>query len=362
MLLSPEKNIFISPTAFKESLSARGLSEFIQSYLFNRGFRNLSYFPGSDGGNSFLEALSAGYEGKFVKIQIPLIAARTTVDENIFLFNDEKTAAIETASVIGLERVPLAKRHPLQLNSKPLGIAIRKIQSLFPSVSKVWIGLGGTATIDLGAGLLEGLGFQFLDESGKQISAIPSNFDQISSVVPSSEPVPELHFYYDVKVPIRSESGSFIRVYGPQKGLEPKEVTVLEKSSARLINLFGLNSLLTGAGGALALFPEKVLKTKFLPGTKEISALHSFKTQFEKADIIITGEGRLDSQSFQGKWVTAFLDSEKPVLCLCGQVESGLKLPQNWIVASISELESDPEKSKQQVKSHLRTLLDRYIV
>lgn len=361
MLLSPEKSIFISPAAFKECLSARGLSEFIQSYLFNRGFKNLNYFPGSDGGNSFLEALSAGFDGKFVKIPIPLIAGHSTFEENIFIFSDKKTVAIETASVIGLERVPVPKRHPLQLNSMPLGVAIRKVQSLFPEVSEIWIGLGGTATIDMGAGLLEGLGFCFLDESGQTVKPIPENFDRINSILPSPDPVPDLHFFYDVKVPVRSESGSFIRVYGPQKGLKLSDIPTLEKSAARLINLFGLNSLLTGAGGGLALFPEKYLKTRFFHGTREISHLEKFTSKLEKADLIITGEGRLDSQSIQGKWVTAFLNTEKPVLCLCGQVETGLKLPPNWTIASISELETDTEKAKQQAKSHLRTLLDRFI-
>lgn len=361
MLLAPEKNIFISPAAFKECLSARGLCEFIQSYLFNRGFNNLNFFPGSDGGNSFLEALAAGNEGEFARISVPLIAGHTAFEENVFILSGGKSVAVETASVIGLERVPASKRYPLQLNSFPLGIAIRKIQSLVPSVSEIRIGLGGTATIDLGAGLLEGLGFQFLDSNGTQISAIPANFDLIASIVPATDPVPELHFYYDVKVPIRSESGSFIRVYGPQKGLEPNEIPVLEKSSSRLINVFGLNSLLTGAGGGLALFSEKFLKTRFFHGTAEISGLEKFASKLKSADLIITGEGRLDAQSFQGKWVTAFLDTSKPVLCLCGQVEAGLKLPPNWTVASISELESDPEKSKKQVKSHLRTLLDRFI-
>lgn len=357
MVLSPDSRIFISPTSFKESITARGLTELIQSWLFNQGFRNLTSFPGSDGGNGFLDSLSAGLDGRFIQINIPLIGAKTHIQEQVFLFDEGKKAAIETASVIGLERIPPGKRNPLTYHSGPLGYAVKTLTASFPDLSEIWIGVGGTATVDLGAGLLHGLGFLFLDGDGNRVNPVPSDFNRISKLVPPAEQFPRLVFHFDVHVQSKPGRGSFARVYGPQKGLFSEGISQIERETVRMADQFNLDLSLTGAGGGLGLFPSRFLSAEFVHGTARISGLKAFSDRFTQADLYITGEGRLDSQSLQGKWVSAFLKTEKPVLCICGSSETGLDLPPNWTVFSLDRLEPDREKAIRQVKPLIRRIL-----
>jgi len=361
MVLSPGQSVFISPTAFKESISARGLTELIQSWLFNQGFRNLTSFPGSDGGNGFLDSLSAGLDGRFIQINIPMIGAKTHIQEQVFLFDEGKKAAIETASAIGLERIPPGKRNPLTCHSGPLGFAIKTLKASVPNLSEIWIGVGGTATVDLGAGLLHELGFMFLDRDGNRVNPVPSDFNRISKLVPPAEQFPRLVFHFDVHVPSKPGQGSFIRTYGPQKGLLPEGVSLIERETDRLADQFNLDLSLTGAGGGLGLFPSRFLSSEFIHGTARISGLKAFSDRFARADLYITGEGRLDSQSLQGKWVSAFLKTEKPVLCICGSAETGLDLPQNWTVVPLDQVEPDREKSIRQVKPLIRRILGNLV-
>lgn len=360
-LLDPNKTIFISPTAFKDCITSRGLTEFIKSYLWNRGFRNLKSFPGSDGGNGFLDSVSTLFEGEFHQIKVPSLSGPGFHAENIFIINGKNIAVIETASVIGIEKIPVDQRNPFNYTSKPLGFLIRKIQSQFSGINQIWIGIGGTATIDFGMGILDELGFQFSDESGKTLSPSLENFHLINQIEPPQNTSVELTFFYDIFISSSTREKSFFEIYGPQKGLKKDQIPILENRFFEFCKRLHLNQNVTGAGGALGLLPSKYLKTEFIKGTDFFGENEKFKNQLLSSEIIITGEGKLDDQTFQGKWISRFLQSEIPVLCITGKNETTKTLPPNWTVEELSQLESNREKSIRNAKILIRTILDKHI-
>lgn len=359
MRLEINKHIFISPTAFKDCISARGLTEMIKSYLWNRGFRNLTSFVGSDGGNGFLDAMSEIYENKFLQIKVPSLLGSQTRTENILLF--DSGIAIETASVIGIEQIPEQKRNVFSYTSYPLGVLIRNCLTKFPDKITFHIGIGGTATLDFGLGLLHGLGFTFLDNQKNRIIPTLENCGDIYEIIPIESNKLSFVFYQDVHVPIQSASYSFIEIFGTQKGLNKHQIDNVKYTLNNLISRFSLSTDISGCGGALALFPSKYFPVSFVQGTTYFSTQTIFQEKLVSADIIITGEGKLDESTLLGKWSSQFLTTKKNVLVLTGSVSENLTLPDNWTVESLQSYEPDKQKSIRLVKPLIRTILDKYI-
>lgn len=359
MVLEKNKTIFISPTAFKDSISARGLTEFIKSYLWNRGFFNLSSFVGSDGGNGFLDAMAEIHDRNFIQVNVPGLLGHGTRTENVLRVRDG--FALETSSVIGIEQVNESARNVYSYTSYPLGVLIKNLCEKFPEIATFHIGVGGTATLDFGIGMLAGLGFRFYDINGQSISPTLSNLASITSIVPAEYKELNIVFYQDVHVDIVSDKESFIEVFGPQKGLKPNQIVELKQVLALMTERFELNTSISGCGGGLGLFPSKYLKTGFASGTSYFTDSFQFAEKYKAADLIITGEGRLDQTTFKGKWCSAFLDSEKPVLCLTGMETENLTIPKLWEVESLQKIEPDRMKSIRQVKPIIREILDKHI-
>ena len=359
MVLDKNKIILVSPTAFKDCISARGLTEFIKSYLWNRGYKNLTSFIGSDGGNGFLDAMTEIHAGSYIQIQAPALLGNGTRKENVLIMKDD--AAIETASVIGIEQIPESNRNIFSYTSYPLGVLIKNLKKLYPNLTTFHIGIGGTATLDFGIGMLHGLGFRFFDENNNLITPSLHNFSKIMKIEPSDVLNTSIIFYQDVHVSLFSESQSFIDIFGPQKGLLPDQISGFKNVLGLLCDRFSLDKSISGCGGALGLFPSKYLNVKFISGMEHFSKSKSFVDRLNESDFIITGEGRLDESTLKGKWCSAFLQTDKPVLYISGSQSENLTLPNNWISESLQNYEPDKRKSIQLAKPLIRGILDNYI-
>lgn len=359
MLLDKRQNIFISPAAFKDCISARGLTEFIKSYLWNRGFKNLTSFIGSDGGNGFLDAMTEIHDGSYIQVQVPNLLGSGTRKENVLVTGN--SAAIETASVIGIEQIAEHQRNVFSYTSYPLGVLIRNLKRLHPTLTTFHIGIGGTATMDFGIGMLHGLGFQFFDENDNLIIPALNNLSDIMKIRPIENFDITVTFYEDVHVDIFSESQSFVDIFGPQKGLKPDQVTELKSLLGLLTKRFELDSTISGCGGALGLFPSKFMNVKFISGTKYFSESKVFIDRLNQSDIVITGEGRLDDSTFRGKWCSAFLKTDKPILCISGSKSTDLTFSEKWKFESLQNIEPDRRKSIKLAKPLIRGILDKYI-
>jgi glycerate kinase len=264
--------------------------------------------PVADGGDGTLSALveSCGGEIREEIVEGPL---GEQVRAKWGLIDGQKTAIIEMAGASGLKLVPREKRNPMLTSSYGTGQLISA--ALEAGVEKVIIGIGGSATVDGGMGMLSALGVKFLNAQGEILKGRGADLGKIEDI-DCTELNPKIQgvkflVASDVTSPLIGEQGA-ARVFGPQKGAAPEMVEILEKGMlhyARKVNRFSGKDMryipgagaAGGMGAALMVFLGAELKTGI---TLILEAAH-FREMLEGASLVITGEGRLDSQTAAGK-------------------------------------------------------------
>jgi glycerate kinase len=290
--------VLIIPDKFKGTLTARQAAEAIAGgWHRSRPDDTLDLLPMSDGGDGFGEVMGR------------LLGARSqntaTVDVDHRPMSarwwwqpTERTAVIESAEVIGLAMV--GPGDPMARDTFGLGAVLRAAAG----ASRTVIGVGGSATNDGGFGVARGLGWRFLDRSGSEIERW-TDLEHLERIeAPASGPdLGEVIVAVDVRNPLLGPQGCS-RVYGPQKGLSDPEAA--ERPLARLAVVVGSDvAALPGAGAAgglgfgLAVFAGATLH----PGFDVFAAAAHVAQHMDDADLVITGEGALDRQSFMGKGV-----------------------------------------------------------
>lgn len=300
--------IVIAPDSFKESLSAREVAEQIAAG-FREVFPDADYalVPLADGGEGTVQAMVAATGGRLVPLRVtgPL---GTAVDAYYGLTGDGGTAIIEMAAASGLMLVPPGQRNPLLTTSFGTGELI--LAALNEGVSRIIIGIGGSATNDGGAGMLQALGMGLFDGAGEAIGfggADLARLDRVDAagLDPRLSGV-SIQVACDVKNPLLGESGASV-VFGPQKGATPDMVTRLEANLAHYAGLIsrdlGRQVATTPGSGAAGGMGAALLALggRLRPGIEIVLDAVGFEAIACDADLIITGEGRLDSQTVSGK-------------------------------------------------------------
>ncbi|WPJ96946.1 glycerate kinase [Coraliomargarita algicola] len=280
--------------------------------------------PLTDGGEGFCPILSQSVGGymEFHKVCGPLgeevEAPLGWVEvENIpesarqFLgIQSGKLAIIEMASVAGLEQVPAAQRHPGHCTTRGVGELIRI--AVAEEANAILLGIGGSATSDLGLGALEALGLNFCPSG--QIT--PAQWDAIDTITGSIElDVPPIYIACDVENPLLGAQGA-AAVYGPQKGLAPDEIDAFDDASARvakqLCHFFKqaesrLKVPGSGAAGGLGFGLNVAFEASYVPGFELVTAWLDLASKIKNADLVLTGEGKFDTSSLAGKGPYALL-------------------------------------------------------
>lgn len=293
--------------------------------------------PVADGGEGLLEALVSASGGSLVSIHAhcPLMEVREAC---YGLSRDGQTAFVEMARISGLPLVPEARRNPLLTTTYGTGELIR--DALGRGCRRVLIGLGGSATNDAGMGMLQALGFRFLDNEGKETAPGGQALKEVeriddADVLPA---VRETEFLAacDVRNPFYGPDGAAY-VFAPQKGATPEQVEELDEGLRRFSEVIRRHtgkdiSTLPGAGaaggmgGGLAAFLHAELK----PGIELMLDTAGFPALLRDADLVITGEGRADRQTLMGKVPAGILAEARkqgiPVALLAGQVEDEVAL------------------------------------
>lgn len=303
--------VLIAVDKFKGSLSGVELSDAIA-----RGMKNVlgseftpAMCPIADGGDGTVDtALIAGFREISLPVAGPLgesVSAR-------FAFEDSSsTAVIEVAEACGLWRL-----NPGELdtwNASSYGVGELILAALDLGAQRIVVGLGGSATSDAGAGMLQALGVKMLDEAGRELSRGGGNLRRIGAVDISGldQRIGTVDFTVacDVMNPLLGEHGA-AAIYAPQKGASPEQVSLLEDGMEQFSNLLELNlgvsretfSSREGAGAAGGLgFACLALGAEMRPGTDICFELTGFYDALNRADVVITGEGKLDKQTLQGK-------------------------------------------------------------
>jgi glycerate kinase len=343
--------IVIAPNAFKESLSAPQVADNIE-----KGIRKvlprakIVKVPLADGGDGTVEALLKARGGKIVKKKVRGPRGKR-VDASLGILPDKKTAVIEMALASGLKLLPLKKRNPLKTSTYGTGELIK--EALEKGSRKLIIGIGGSATVDGGSGMAQALGAKLLTKDGSpiprgggglrllqriDISSMDERLEECEVVVAS-----------DVDNPLLGPRGA-ARVYAPQKGATPWQVEELEKNLARYARVIKRDLKIevrnipgSGAAGGLGAGLRAFLKAKIELGAEILIEASGLEEKMRNADLVITGEGKIDSQTIYGKvplGVARLARKHKiPVIALAGDVrEDARVLHREGITACFSIL------------------------
>jgi len=285
--------------------------------------------PLADGGEGFAKALTLNAGGDFVSVLVQDPLGRS-IQATYGLSADSRTAFVEMAAASGLALLSESERDPILTSSYGTGQLIA--DALARGVKSIILGIGGSATNDGGTGLAAALGFRFLDKNKKEIMPKGGNLSDIqfidSSHVHPKLATTKITVACDVTNPLFGGSGAAY-IYGPQKGASPEQVEFLDEGLRHLAKIAAENfgrdvSQIPGAGAAGGVGAGALW---FLNATLESGAAIVFaQTQLEKhirdADLVITGEGKMDQQTLSGKLVLGVSDMcaryKVPVVAVCG--------------------------------------------
>ncbi len=262
---------------------------------------------------------------------------------------------IESAEILGLKVVAPDYRNPLKLSSKGLGELLVKIDDDVKEnkivVNKIFLGIGGTATIDLGTGMMGELGLDLFDDKGFNLSVLPAIYSKVRSIKYKPNNISfDIIPVVDVKNSLLGNGGG-IQVFGRQKGANQKALTVIEDGFSNILKLLKNNDLqfsynqLSGAGGGIPAAFQIFFNSQLLNSKEFICnnlGIQSF-LENESVDYLITGEGAYDHQSGLGKGaenlINLFSKKVKKILLICGKMndETTELLPQNVIPIVISD-------------------------
>ncbi|MCG6221914.1 glycerate kinase [Vibrio diabolicus] len=324
--------VVIAPDSFKESLTAKQVSEAIKTGLA-RVWHDAEFVtvPVADGGEGTVQSLIDATQGEqvFTTVTAPL---GNDVEAFYGILGDGETAVIEMAEASGLHLVPSDARDPKLTSSIGTGQLIK--HALDRGIQRLIIGLGGSATNDGGVGMLTALGVTFLDESGHAITPNGDGLAALASIdISGLDPrlaTCEVLVACDVDNPLCGDKGASA-IFGPQKGATVSDVTLLDNALRKVGELTeqatGKHVLTRGGAGAAGGMGAALLgytPARLQPGIEIVLETVKLAQHVADADIVFTGEGRIDHQTAHGKTPMGVAQVAKqfdlPVIALAGCV------------------------------------------
>ncbi len=332
----------IAPDSFKGSASAREVAQAIADGL-RTALPDASYdlVPMADGGEGTVDALVSATGGQIVKVKVtgPL---GEPVDSFFGILGNGTTAVIEMAAAAGLALVPPERRNPMVTTTYGVGELIKA--ALDAGCRRFIIGIGGSATNDGGAGMAQALGVRLLDATGNEIGFGGGALAKLARIDASGlDPrVREAEFLVacDVTNPLTGPNGASA-VYGPQKGATPEMVAKLDANlrhyAALIRRDLGVDvETVPGAGaaGGLGAGLMAFCHAQLRRGVELVIEAVRLPERVQRADIVITGEGRLDFQTGFGKVPYGVAQVAKrfgrPVIAITGQLGEGAERCREW--------------------------------
>lgn len=346
--------ILIAPDSFKESVEALDVCHAIQSG-FSQVFPDADYklLPMADGGEGTSAVLSyvLGGRWKEVRVHDPLMRPINAK----YLLLENETAVIEIAQACGLHLLTTEERNPLITSSYGVGELIA--DALDEGVKRIIIGLGGSATNDAGLGMLMALGMTFHDSDDNTLAQGGGALANLQRLDATNFHTSVLETVFevacDVTNPLCGELGASA-IFGPQKGASPQQVNDLDKALTHFASVCEQHGYQdhqdiagAGAAGGLGYALMSFCQAELTSGFDTVAKVTNLSQHIADADLVITGEGKLDAQSAMGKVAGGISHiaklSHTPVIAICGSVD-GLQPAQtsqfDVIMPSIQKLES----------------------
>ncbi|MBR8704876.1 glycerate kinase family protein [Bacteroides pyogenes] len=357
------RKIVLAFDSFKGSVSASDISDSLAVTIRRLCPEcEVKSFPIADGGEGTARAIGRylPVETLSCRVHGPLMEERSAS----YVVSQDGTAVIEMAAAAGLPLVPMDRRNPMNTTSYGTGELIA--DALDKGYRKFVIGLGGSATNDAGTGAMRALGLRFLDEAGDELHPIGRNLEKIKQIDFSRlrPDLKEASFVIacDVSNPFYGKEGAAY-VYAPQKGASPEEVDLLDRGLRHyaevLLRETGQDvATLSGAGaaggmgGGLLPFMDATLK----PGIDIVLDLIGFDKEVADADVVLTGEGKIDAQTGMGKALSGVLGravaKQVPVVALGGCIEEVEKLNELGFTAVFS-IQSSPVSLEKAMRKEI---------
>jgi glycerate kinase len=357
------RKVIIAPDSFKGALTSQQVADVIAAEV-SEVFPDcvIKKMPIADGGEGSIDTILSSVGGSF--FQKKVLSPDDKQIEAGFGIAASGAAILEMAQSSGLTKQ--TGLNPMTSTTYGFGQLI--LAALERGARDFMLGIGGSATTDGGCGMASALGARFLDDSGKSFIPCGGTLAKITAIDTSGidKRVAESSFTVmcDVDNPLHGMKGAAC-VYGPQKGANPEQITALDEGLKHLGKLLREQSgkdlaILPGAGAAGGLGAGCIafLGAELVSGIDAILKLFDFKKHVAETDLIITGEGKLDSQSFYGKVLSGLLKNANgvPVWSVCGvcECEEAVLREHNLVVFETSEGISKEESMREAAK-HLKT-------
>lgn len=323
-----KKTFILAPDSFKGTLSAPEVCRIQQEVIHSVSPESevMSLYM-ADGGEGMVQAFRKILGGKIVAVPVSDPLGGTVEAEYLML--EDNTAVIEMSAAAGLPLV-LGRENPMDTTTFGVGELI--LHAAAQGAKKILLGLGGSSTNDCGIGMASALGFRFLDKDGSDVEPLARNLGLIDRIVPPVQfSLPPVLAACDVNNPLLGPTGATY-TFAPQKGATAEMLERLENGmtrfSAVLAAFCGSGALAdipgTGAAGGMGAACIGFLKGRLVPGAELLLDAAGFDTLLGKADYVITGEGRIDWQSANGKVVGTVAQHCKkahvPCIALCGSI------------------------------------------
>ena len=335
---------------FKGSATAQQLNEAAQQGLCGLDDVTAVTVPVADGGDGTTAVLASSRQGEWVTMNVPAPLLHLDPVNASYFLTDDGTALIEVAAASGLALVPPDARDVMRATTLGTGLLMR--DAMERGSRDIVLGLGGSATCDAGMGILSALGAEFLDHDGHHLYPSGASLEHIHQIETRGIPreVQDCHFTLlnDVDSPLCGERGT-AAVFAPQKGASPQQVGLLEQGMRHVADIVGpdiANLAGCGAAGGIPSLMLHLLDCQLMPGASFILSYCGLQQALDKADLVITGEGRLDSQTLMGKGPGRIIAMARergiPVAAVCGSVAPDFDHEKAGLLAAIAVSEGLP--------------------
>lgn len=357
-------NVLVAGDSFKGSLTSKEFTYTTASVLVENGI-NAKALPLSDGGEGALEVLTDILGGEIIEIPVLNGILRKTSAQ---IGKSGSTYIVESAQAVGLPQLGDDKDI---LSSSSYGVGQMISYALDHLADKIYLTIGGTSCNDGGAGMLSALNVKFYNGDNNEFIPQAKNLNDISAIdfgnIHPQLKNCEIIVLSDVTNPLLGDRGATY-VFGPQKGGNKITLPIIEGNIKHFANVISnttgsdhRNDLGAGAGGGIGFSAMYLNNVKFLNGADEILRLADFDKYLEWADLVITGEGKFDDQSFMGKICGRIINAskDKKIGIICG-ISSLSKDISKYNVAFIKEIgkdKSDPiEKAREYLEDEVKSL------
>ena len=318
--------ILVIPDSFKGSLSAIEVAH-VMAKTVKKVFpsSNCLSIPFSDGGEGALNVLASNIKGTFVECST-YDALKRPIKAPYFSFKNQKSVWIELSQTAGITQLKQSELQPLKTSTWGAGKMIEDALSI--GCKTIYLGIGGSATQDLGTGIISALGGRFLDENDEELPEGGGELYRLKKIDLSNLSKKAIQCKWviacDVHNPLIGKSGT-AKIYAKQKGASDKDVELLEKGGRRFIDVvkkeFGIDINILkfgGAAGGVGAGLHALLNARLENGFEILAEQIGLSKKMTKMDLILTGEGCFDKQSFFGKLPAqvATLSQKKGVPCL----------------------------------------------